>query len=186
MFYVYEHWRPDTNTCFYVGKGKGRRAYDMKNRNKLYLAILEELNQLNLILDCRFCAINMSEDAAFALEIQRIAYWRSKGVVLVNRTDGGPTPPSQAGIPKSAEHKAKIGAGNKGKRRSPEFCAHMREVGKQFVFTDEHCKKIAVANTGNQNALGYKHSTESSAKMKAAWIKRKARKLLESSTVAGD
>jgi hypothetical protein len=26
-FYVYEHWRPDKDVCFYVGKGHGRRAY---------------------------------------------------------------------------------------------------------------------------------------------------------------
>ena len=26
IFYVYEHWRPDKDTCFWVGKGKGDRA----------------------------------------------------------------------------------------------------------------------------------------------------------------
>lgn len=31
-FYVYEHWRPDTGVCFYVGKGKEKRAWDMKRR----------------------------------------------------------------------------------------------------------------------------------------------------------
>ena len=25
-YYVYEHWRPDKDVCFYVGKGKGGRA----------------------------------------------------------------------------------------------------------------------------------------------------------------
>jgi hypothetical protein len=30
-FYVYEHWRSDTNLPFYVGKGKGSRATDMAN-----------------------------------------------------------------------------------------------------------------------------------------------------------
>jgi hypothetical protein len=27
---VYEHWRPDTGEIFYVGKGKGRRAFELK------------------------------------------------------------------------------------------------------------------------------------------------------------
>lgn len=28
-FYVYEHWRPDLATCFYVGKGKLKRVRDL-------------------------------------------------------------------------------------------------------------------------------------------------------------
>jgi hypothetical protein len=33
-FYVYEHWRPDVDLPFYVGKGKGGRAWE-NDRNNL-------------------------------------------------------------------------------------------------------------------------------------------------------
>ena len=32
IFYVYEHWRPDHDECFYVGKGKGGRANEAEAR----------------------------------------------------------------------------------------------------------------------------------------------------------
>ena len=35
IFYVYEHWRPDKNVCFYVGKGKGKRAVDEETGTKI-------------------------------------------------------------------------------------------------------------------------------------------------------
>ena len=43
-FYVYEHWRPDRGECFYVGKGHGRRAYDMRRgRNRWHKFMQEKL-----------------------------------------------------------------------------------------------------------------------------------------------
>ena len=38
-FYVYEHWRPDRDECFYVGKGKGGRANVMYGRNRHHEAV---------------------------------------------------------------------------------------------------------------------------------------------------
>jgi len=35
MYYVYEHWRPDKDICFYVGKGKGSRANSWKKIKEL-------------------------------------------------------------------------------------------------------------------------------------------------------
>ena len=43
IFYVYEHVRPDTGVCFYVGKGKGKRAWNMKDRNAHHRAIQSKL-----------------------------------------------------------------------------------------------------------------------------------------------
>jgi hypothetical protein len=34
----------------------------------------------------------MTEEAAFVLEKERIAFWRSVGIALVNKTDGGEGP----------------------------------------------------------------------------------------------
>ena len=41
-FYVYEYWRLDNNTCFYVGKGKGSRYLSLKGRSKFFLNILNK------------------------------------------------------------------------------------------------------------------------------------------------
>lgn len=61
-FYVYKHIRKDNNTCFYVGKGKGRRIYVPK-RNKHY-------NRIRKKYGCYVVKIkeNLTEKEAFALE----------------------------------------------------------------------------------------------------------------------
>ena len=45
MFYVYEHWRPDRDEPFYVGKGRGGRANMMARRNKYHKAIQGKLHK---------------------------------------------------------------------------------------------------------------------------------------------
>ena len=61
-FYVYKHIRKDNNTCFYVGKGKGRRMYVPK-RNKHF-------NRIRKKYGCYVVKIkeNLTEKEAFALE----------------------------------------------------------------------------------------------------------------------
>jgi hypothetical protein len=43
IYRVYEYIRPDDNSCFYVGCGKGIRPYDLNARSKEFKAIIEEL-----------------------------------------------------------------------------------------------------------------------------------------------
>ena len=61
-FYVYKHIRKDNNTCFYVGKGKGRRI-KVPKRNKHY-------NRIRKKYGCYVVKIkeNLTEKEAFALE----------------------------------------------------------------------------------------------------------------------
>ena len=65
-FYVYKHSRLDNNTCFYVGKGKGKRAYKPK-RNKFY-------NNVRNSCGCKVVIIknNLTEEEAFNLETEVI------------------------------------------------------------------------------------------------------------------
>jgi hypothetical protein len=89
MFYVYEHWRPDRDECFYVGKGKGGRANKMRDRNLHHRAIVKKLSAMGMAVEVRMVATGLDEETAFGIEKQRIAFWRAAGIDLANKTDGG-------------------------------------------------------------------------------------------------
>lgn len=88
IFYVYEHWRPDKDICFWVGKGHKRRAYEFK-RNKHYDKVVAKLKQLGMCVEVRMVDSGLLEAEAHQLEVERIAFWRSQGIKLTNATDGG-------------------------------------------------------------------------------------------------
>lgn len=142
-FCVYEHWRPDKNVCFYVGKGTNKRAGSVIRReNKHHTRIVEKLKSLGLQVGVRIFSRDLTEADAFALEIARIGHWRNQANDLVNQTSGGEgasgakqTEASNhkrskalSGIPKphligkkhSAEHKSKISAAMVGHKVSEE------------------------------------------------------------------
>jgi hypothetical protein len=103
-FYVYEHWRLDRDECFYVGKGSGRRAYDMSCRNQHHKAIRSKLNRIGSAAEVRIVASGLSEEEAFKLEVERIEFWNAAGADLANRTYGG----EGVRYPKSPEHRKKL------------------------------------------------------------------------------
>ena len=68
-YYVYEHIRLDSMTCFYVGKGKRDRAY-LLNRNEHHDRISEKYGHIVVIVkDC------LTEQQAFELEKDLIDYY---------------------------------------------------------------------------------------------------------------
>lgn len=73
-YYVYEHIRKDNNTVFYVGKGRGRRAYNSK-RNSHHDRIADKYGYtVRIIKD------NLTEEEAYALEQETICdYVFNKG-----------------------------------------------------------------------------------------------------------
>jgi hypothetical protein len=89
MFYVYEHWRPDRDECFYVGKGMGGRANKMRDRNLHHRAIVKKLSALGMAVEVRMVATGLDEETAFEIEVERIAFWRAAGIDLANKTNGG-------------------------------------------------------------------------------------------------
>ena len=119
-FYVYEHWRLDRDECFYVGKGKEKRAYNIYNRNAHHKAIMEKLSREGSGMEVRMVATGLTEDDAFSLEIERISFWRKFGANLANHSNGGE---GKTG-PHSEEHKKKISLSNTGKKIKP----HQREA----------------------------------------------------------
>ena len=65
-FYVYEHIRLDNNTCVYVGKGHGNRAYNL-DRSNFHNSVRDEYGcRVEIIKD------GLTEEEAFKLETERI------------------------------------------------------------------------------------------------------------------
>lgn len=113
-FYVYEHWRLDRDECFYVGKGKGNRAYNMSNRNRHHKAIVAKTVREGFAVDVRIVSFGLTEARAFDLEIERISFWRALGVDLANMTTGGD---GKSGA-HSETHKKRISEALKGRIQS--------------------------------------------------------------------
>jgi len=156
LFYVYEHWRPDRGECFYVGKGRGGRANHMKPRNAHHMAIQAKLARLGTCVEVRIVADGLSEDDAFALERERIAFWRADGADLANMTDGGEgftggrhgcdtrkkMSSSRTGHSTSAGMRKKISDKLKGRKFSKETLAKMAESQRKRFQNPEQAEKI--------------------------------------------
>jgi len=88
-FYVYEHYKEDTNEIFYVGKGKNYRAWegDEKRRGKYWWRIVKKHG-----LRVRIVAYFIHEIDATRMEVHLIAMHGRKDKKmgpLINHTDGG-------------------------------------------------------------------------------------------------
>jgi len=86
-FYVYVHRKATTGEVFYVGKGKGRRAYITSARSDWWHRTVKKHGHVVEIV-----AYGLQEWYAFELEVELIALYgrRDRGDgVLLNVTDGG-------------------------------------------------------------------------------------------------
>ena len=165
-FYVYEHIRKDNNTCFYVGKGTGNRAYNL-DRVNFHNSVRDEYGcRVEIIKD------GLTEEEAFKLETERIEdYVITFGYginiegyddydhnlpYLTNFTWGGE---GVSGGHLSEEHKQKLSESHKGKlagKNHPLYGKHhseetkqkMSESGKRKQFSEEHKKNISKSLKG--------------------------------------
>lgn len=87
QFYVYTHAKPN-GSVFYVGKGTGRRAWDLSpSRRKLWHKnVIAKHGRENIQIKT---FPTKDETEAFELEKFLIAELRSFGVNITNLTDGG-------------------------------------------------------------------------------------------------
>lgn len=116
--YVYTHAKPD-GTVFYVGKGKNRRAWNMKRvGNPHHAAIVAKYGE---------SAISVAvyrvpdEGTALSLECEIIAEYRAMGVRLSNITLGGE---GTSGRPMSEKTKAVLDV----YRRMPRSAATIAKI----------------------------------------------------------
>jgi len=140
-YYVYAYLRED-GTPYYIGKGKGYRAFDYK-RHRVKVPNIERIV---------LCEINLTEIGSFAIERRLIRWYGRKDLgsgILRNLTDGG------EGGALSEETKSKMSESHKGEKH------HM--WGK--THSDKTKLKISATNkgrfTGNTNPFyGRTHSDE--------------------------
>lgn len=139
-FYVYEHWRPDKDVCFYVGKGMGRRANDMACRNPHHKNIQKKLARLGMCVEVRMVLEGLSEDEAFYEEAVRVGFWRDIGVPLANLTDGGG---GVSGWRPNEEQRRKLGDAHRGKKRSPEACKKTGDAHRGKIVSEESRRRMS-------------------------------------------
>jgi len=149
VFYVYEHWRPDRDECFYVGKGHGNRANQMRPRNAYHCAIQEKLSRLGTCVEVRVIADGLSEDEAFFIEKSRIAFWRSDGADLANMTDGGE---GFTGGRITPEGREKIRKRHLGRVNSPETRKKISLSKKGHLVSEETRAKISASKKGRKQS----------------------------------
>lgn len=108
-FYVYLHRRKTDGKVFYVGKGRGDRAWQVNpaRRSSHWIRVKKKYGYtVEIYLD------GLQEWYSNELEVQLISYYGREN--LCNFTDGGE---GASGIAKTAETRNKLSASKKGKKR---------------------------------------------------------------------
>jgi hypothetical protein len=143
-YYVYLYLRED-GTPYYVGKGKGNRAYQKHRR------VSVPKNNDKIV----FAHTNLSEDDAFKKEIELILQYGRKDTgtgILINLTDGGE---GTSGIKWTSEHKIKLSEALK-KSMTPErraICSNITK--KQFSSLESRFKHSKIMKE-NHNTPEFK------------------------------
>ena len=151
-YYVYGYIRLDTNTYFYIGKGKDNRYLRLDNRKQHFMNIYNKVEcAVEILYD------NLTEDEAFQLEVDTIydlvfnegysidikgIRKNTNGCHLVNCTWGGEGT-SGLSIKQSQETIDKRVAKNTGKKRTEEQKNQISERQKGKKLSQNHKDKIS-------------------------------------------
>ena len=168
IYYVYEHIRLDKMEPFYIGKGKGERAYDLY-RNDHHDAITDEYGHAVVII-----ADHLTEEEAYWLErdtIEDYVFNVGYGIDIKGHDDYDHALPhltnmdwggigGKGGVQHSEEHNRKISESRKGKKKSDEEKRKMSESRKGKKKSDETKRKMSEAKKGQIPWIKGKHQSE--------------------------
>lgn len=132
-YYTYAYLRKD-KTPYYIGKGKGRRAF------MLHARIPRPPKERILILKK-----NLTEEQAFKHEIYMIAVLGRKDLgtgILRNLTDGGE---GGSGWKPTEEQKQKSIRARTGRKATPAHCRAISEGNKGKIMSEESKAKMKLA-----------------------------------------
>jgi hypothetical protein len=174
-FYTYLYLRLG-GTPYYVGKGKGYRAYTQQGH---HVPIPKDKARILI-------QYFPNEASALIAEIFLIEYYGRKDIgtgILRNRTNGGDghANPSEEtrrklsdsakgntralGVDKSLETRMKLSRALKGRKFTPEWRAKISAAAKKRRMSKETREKMSASHKGNKSCLGYKHTPETRLKM---------------------
>lgn len=173
-FYVYEHYRPDTGICFYVGKGQRNRAQRTDGRNPYWKKVVNKLKNSGLKHEIKILFTGLSNEEAARSEIETISAWIDAGVELTNMTNGGEGAlgwsPSEETRKKMSEA-AKRTCNSRGHVPTPETRKKMSDAWNKI---SDKVKENMRKAWEKRRLVGVSEETKSktSESMKKAWARR--------------
>ena len=147
-FYAYIHRRPD-GSAFYVGKGCGRRAFDMCSRNQHHKRIVAKIGKENVNIEVLPAE---SESHALALEAALIKIMKRHGYSIANMTNGGEQGPN--GYKHTPEAKERIRQSSVGRKHMAGKKPSIESVDKNRAAALVQWEKIRVGEIAPPKRIG--------------------------------